>query len=82
MGSAFGLPSTVQASNTGARGKNGKGDVVREISDACPARPGLKFGVVSLALGPQLQRSSARAAYTSRYYRNQLHELLTKLRAT
>ncbi len=54
--------------------KNGKGDVVREISDACK-KYGLQFGTY-LSPWDRNHKDYARPEYLT-YYRNQLRELLT-----
>jgi alpha-L-fucosidase len=54
---------------------NGKGDVVKAISDAC-RRYGLKFGVY-LSPWDRNHKDYARPEYLT-YYRNQLRELLTE----
>lgn len=54
--------------------KNGKGDMVKEFSDACK-RHGLKFGVY-LSPWDRNHKDYARPEYIT-YYRNQLRELLT-----
>ena len=55
--------------------KNGKGDVVKAISDAC-RRYGLRFGVY-LSPWDRNHKDYARPEYIT-YYRNQLRELLTE----
>ena len=54
--------------------KNGRGDVVKELSSAC-RRQGLKFGVY-LSPWDCNQKDYSRPEYIT-YYRNQLRELLT-----
>jgi alpha-L-fucosidase len=54
--------------------RNGQGDVVKEISQACK-RHGLKFGVY-LSPWDRNHKDYARPEYIT-YYRNQLRELLT-----
>lgn len=55
--------------------KNGKGDVVREIANAC-RKHGLRFGVY-LSPWDRNQKDYGRPEYLT-YYRNQLRELLTQ----
>lgn len=55
--------------------RNGKGDVVKEISEAC-RREGIKFGVY-LSPWDRNHKDYARPGYLT-YYRNQLRELLTQ----
>lgn len=55
--------------------KNGQGDVVREISDACH-KHGLRFGVY-LSPWDRNHKDYGRPEYLE-YYRNQLRELLTQ----
>ena len=54
--------------------KNGQGDVVREVSEAC-RKQGLRFGCY-LSPWDRNQKDYARPEYIT-YYRNQLRELLT-----
>ncbi len=54
--------------------KNGKGDVVKEVSDACHEY-GLNFGIY-LSPWDRHEKTYGTAAYNT-YYKNQLRELLT-----
>jgi alpha-L-fucosidase len=55
--------------------KNGRGDVVKELSDACH-RYGIRFGIY-LSPWDRNHKDYARPEYIT-YYRNQLRELLTR----
>jgi alpha-L-fucosidase len=54
--------------------KNGKGDIVKELSEACKA-VGIKFGVY-LSPWDRHEKTYGTDAYNT-YYKNQLRELLT-----
>lgn len=56
--------------------KNGKGDVVKELSDACKAA-NIKFGVY-LSPWDRHEKTYGDSPAYNNYFRNQLNELLTK----
>lgn len=56
--------------------KNGKGDVVREVSEAC-RRTGLKFGIY-LSPWDRHEKTYGDSEAYNRYFKNQLRELLTE----
>lgn len=56
--------------------KNGKGDVVREVSEACK-RAGLKFGIY-LSPWDRHEKTYGDSPVYNEYFKNQLRELLTE----
>ena len=75
MAFVFGPSQYTEHSVKNSSWKNGKGDVVREISLAC-SRQGLKFGVY-LSPWDRNHKDYGNPDYI-KYFRNQLNELLTQ----